>query len=69
MGGSGSKSKGFWPFAGSGTGNDPTNEGTNSRWRGSEVPEVVHRSCLQEGALFTMTKMATWRTSSMRRQL
>ncbi|KAG7472292.1 hypothetical protein MATL_G00107230 [Megalops atlanticus] len=27
MGGSGSKSKGFWPFSGSGTGTDPANEG------------------------------------------
>lgn len=38
MGGSGSKSRGFWPFAGSGIGSDPANGGneqTLSRLRGS----------------------------------
>ncbi|XP_061113530.1 tumor suppressor 2, mitochondrial calcium regulator a [Conger conger] len=38
MGGSGSKSKGFWPFAGSGSGNDPANEGNEqslAKFRGS----------------------------------
>uniref|UniRef100_A0A3B3ZD09 Uncharacterized protein n=1 Tax=Periophthalmus magnuspinnatus TaxID=409849 RepID=A0A3B3ZD09_9GOBI len=36
MGGSGSKSKGFWPFSGSGSGDDPTkdgNEQTLSRFK------------------------------------
>lgn len=42
---------------------------TSSHWQEFEVSQVQHLLCLPDEALCSLMKMATWPTSSMKRQL